>query len=285
MRETRSVALDMRILAGHGFQHVFVVDDNLTNSAEWARALAGAIITDGAGLTWNGYATLPDLDRETVRMLGAAGCVNLYLGIDATEPEQQKLWRKRFYHGLEGISALVEEGMASGVRLTCAFILDLHEEASRARDANLECAIALSRLGADIRLSVLTPYPSTALTTDPSTELDDIVYSESRTTLLMDLPRVVVENALALRAPRAFPWHMRPVRCTNWDQDILAVAVLHHVLTGAENKAGILARNPSGGELWSMARDVAQRIEGLFELHKTEIKPIADAVFRSLMYS
>lgn len=285
VRWVESVARDMRILAGRGFRHVFVVDDNLTNSAEWARSLAGAIITEGASLTWNGYATLPDLDRETVRLLGAAGCVNLYLGIDATEPEQQKAWRKRFYHGLERISALVEEGKASGVRLTCAFILDLHEEASRARDANLECAIALSRLGADIRLSVLTPYPSTTLTADAATELDDIEYSEARTTLLMDLPQVVVENALAVRAPRAFPWHMRPVRCASWDQDILAVAVLHHVLTGADNRAGILARNPSGRELWNMARDVARRIEGLSELHKTEIKPIADATFRSLMYS
>lgn len=285
VRETECVARDMRILEGRGVRHVFIVDDNLTNSPNWARDLAGAILAGGARLSWNGYATLPDLDRETLQLLGGAGCVSLYIGIDATEPDQQKAWRKRFYRGMERISGLVEAGRTTGVRLTCAFILDLHEEGARARDANLECAIALARLGADIRLSVLTPYPSTALTTMPTTELEEIEYSEARTALLMDLPQVVVENALAVRAPRAFPWHTRPVRCVNWDQEVLAVAVLHHALTGAENRDGILARNPSGGDLWRMALDVASRIDGIAELHKTEIKPIADATFRSLMYS
>lgn len=278
-RDPFDVARDMRHLADVGVEHVFIVDDNLLNSADWFMRFATTLASDGPRLSWNGYATLADLTMESIKAAGGAGCRDLFVGVDTTEPEQQRSWRKSSYKGFDKLEGALRCAHETGTNLTCAFILDLRERAHIALVQNLECAIRVSRAGGMVRLSVLTPYPSTELSAGSSCE--DNIYSETRTSVLMDLPRAVVENSLARRWPRAFPWHVRPKACSTWDVDIVAVAVAQHLLNKVQlsHEGGELE---CGEVLWSRCRDVAEEVMKRDTLHKTELRAAYDSSLEAM---
>lgn len=270
-RPTEAVSSDFKSLHSLGFEHVFLVDDNLTNSPAWLETLAAELCRNHTGLTWNGYATLPDLDPKVLPLLAESGCINLYLGIDTTNAHQQKEWRKRFFKNQEQASALVVAGTQAGVQLTCAFILDLRAQGDLARESNLECAMTLARKGADIRFSVLAHYPNSAIYDQQSMAT---CYSEARTAILMDLPLVIVQNPLAPLAPRAFPWHSQPCECQDWESQVLTVAVVQEILVHARTEIRILDCVQTGSELWQLGTNIAQDIQARESFHKTELKAI-----------
>lgn len=269
------VAESFDALAAMGFAHVFIVDDNLTNDSAWLRELCEEL-RKGRPLTWNGYATVLGLHGDLLAALGEAGCVNLYVGVDAVGPMLQKQWHKRFFRKVEEVYHLVIAGRRAGVTLTCAFILspdDRHEEEN---ELAVECAVEVVRLGGAARFSMLCPYPGTGMG-----EGGDLEYSEDRAGILMDVPAVVVENAYAREFPAAFPWHGRPRASRDWTARLLSLRAIQAVLL----KGGV--STVGAREVWRKAQEVgAMMAEGDERLQKTDlgrilrerVKGVEDAV-------
>ena len=206
-----------------GFAHVFLVDDNLTNDSSWLSDLS-VVFRKSPTLSWNGYATVRDLRPEMMERLVSAGCSNLYLGVDAVAPTLQKAWRKRFFTSLNEVIQLVATASTEGMSITAALILTPAGGDAPENTTAIDAALKLRQAGAEIRLSILTPYPGTAV------QAGSLSYSEARPAVLMDLPRVVVENPFARLYPASFPWHAAPSDGTGWEETVLAVSALQTAL-------------------------------------------------------
>jgi hypothetical protein len=254
-------------LAILGFRHVFLVDDNLLNSRQWSRSLMRGLAREGSPLSWNGYATLPDLSVDDLRLASDAGCVNLYVGVDAVDAAQQKSWKKAFFRDEAALRVLLDAGEVCGVGITCAFILDVAEERDEASDLSLALAARLQASGADVRLSVLCYYPRTELAQRVACQgAQEWEYDEDRASILMDLPRVVVENGLAQLLPRAFPWHTRPRGC-NWRERMFGVLAAQVLINDGYFKE-------ADGGVWPEVLRIGRIIESMEYAHKTEVKRI-----------
>jgi hypothetical protein len=259
-RSPSEVAMGFRSLASRGFTHAFVVDDNMTNDRVWLRHLTEVLSYDCA-LSWNGYATVRDLDPDVMEPLVDAGCKNLYLGVDAATPRLKRRWGKNFFRSGDEVVKLVSAASSAGLGLTAAFIL-LWESESRDNIEALELALRLRRAGAEIRLSILTPYPGTRV------DGGELVYTEVKPSILMDLPVVVVENPLARTYPEFFPWHAAPAACDEWQKMVLAVHAAQTAFLGAPEDG----LPDDGTELWRAAISAAQQVQKLQEVHKVELR-------------
>lgn len=252
-------------LQSYGFEHVFFIEDNLANSPAWLNGLARSIAECGkVRLTWNGYATLPDLQHLDFSLLAISGCRSLYVGVDATSPNKQKTYSKSFYRGPLQLTTAIEAAYKSGIVLTCAFILDFSDPT--AIDHSLEVARVARDAGAAIRLAVELEYPHTALASRPSTT-GPLVSDNSRPEILLDVPAPVIENCFAHENPELFPWHSRPSKVPNWRIQILAVAIAQISLN--ESPVGTI-RKP---ERWPSYLHLAANLPNV-EIHKTELKAL-----------
>jgi hypothetical protein len=249
-----------------GFAHVFLVQDNLFNHRKWLEQLARQLTARCEIPSWNGYGTLPDLTSSILPLLAEAGCNNLYIGIDAVDESQQKAFGKRFFRDRSATIALVEAAVRCGIVMTCAFIIDPDEIAERATIAALDLALDLRRTGADIRLSVLTPYPQTRLF-----GARELAYSEARPSVLMDLPLAVVQNPFAKDFIEAFPWHARPAQAAGWECFLLAVNAAQTLLNDCAPDPDA-SDGKSGEAFWLHCKSVARAVSGITEIHKTELK-------------
>lgn len=189
----------------------------------------------------------------------------MYLGVDAVEPDQQRLWRKRFLKDRSSLATLLAAASESKIVLTCSFILDPKPSATAATEASLEAALAFRRAGADIRFSVLTVYPGSDLASVKRTDLYS--YSTARTAILMDLPLTVVENELANAYPAEFPWHVRNLPEKEWLSFLLAVHAAQTLINDGDT-----ALPRTGRDLWVLFRRIGARVLALQAIHKTRLR-------------
>lgn len=259
----------MKALEELGFRHAFVVNDNLTNDFNWFAGLLDSLASNSV-MKWNGYATVRDLDLEIFSKLAAAGCGNIYVGVDAATPRLRRLWGKNFFRHDEQVIDLVSAASAAGVDITAALIL-LGGSDSSDDVAALDLALRLRRAGAQIRLSLLTAYPGTRISQG------EVAYSEAKASVLMDLPLVVVENPLAQQFPSSFPWHAAAVRQSDWERIVLAVHGVQTAFLASED-----ALPESGRDLWRTAMEAAKRVQLLPTLHKVELRGTLERQLRAL---
>jgi hypothetical protein len=211
-----------------------------------------------------------DLTPELITLAAAAGCTNLYLGIDAVAPIQQREWKKTFYKNSTRLDNLLQVASSTrSLQLTCAFILDLDPLADRSTELTLRAAVHAAALGADIRLSVMTPYEGTAV----AAKHLNLEYAADRAAILFDLPAIAVTNDLAIRIPALFPWHTSPAHIDSgpWRHRLLAVHAAQVLL---ENAHSLLTFLSSGYGLWRHCLSIASEELMCTRVHKTELKAL-----------
>lgn len=202
--QPEQVATDWAILADRGIQHVFMIQDNFTNYPKSAIAICNALAAASLPITWNGYATLPQLSLEVIKALGRSRCKQIYLGVDAVSAVQQVTFNKRFYRG----NALLEDCLRAlkdeGVEPTCAFMLDLFNYNENEAEVIFRVAASCTAAGASIRLNTFTRYPNSGLSLEC---FGAARYSEARIRIMLDCPLVVRQNPFVRAIPSAFPFH------------------------------------------------------------------------------
>jgi radical SAM superfamily enzyme YgiQ (UPF0313 family) len=197
------VVSDMFKLADLGAQHVFFVQDNLLNNPRNAIDLCERLSARGAPISWNAYATLPQLTPPLASKLAKAGCTGLYLGVDAVAETQRVSFNKRFYRGSDKLTGALKDLLDEGVIPTCAFIVDLFNLEPTDVELVFRVAADCAFVGAHIRINVLTPYPGTSLAHREGVRS----YSEGKARITLDCPEVVRQNSLARTHPELFPFH------------------------------------------------------------------------------
>ncbi|TDV43219.1 B12-binding domain-containing radical SAM protein [Actinophytocola oryzae] len=206
VRSPGGVAEDVTRLHAMGARHLFFVQDNLVNSVANTLELCTALIEADTGMTWNAYTTMQRLTPELLDPLAAAGCTEVFVGVDAVSTEAQAAFGKHFFKGWSSLRKRLTDCLDRGIVPTCAFMVDVPQDGDHANtDAVLTTALLTRNLGCGIRLNTLTVYNDTI--TEKQFAGHPRHYSELKPRLLLDTPPAVYRNEYAREHPELFPFH------------------------------------------------------------------------------
>ncbi|MGB7210694.1 MAG: radical SAM protein [Pyrinomonadaceae bacterium] len=211
-----------------GFRNVFFVEDNFLNDPARAADLCTELKNARLQLSWQAYATFPQLTSEIIPKMARAGCTAVFAGIDAVGKESRRIHKKAFVRDASVLQHRVRECVSNGIIPTCAFLLSPPScPGGSDVDETLFFALAARNAGAQIRLNTLTLYNQTRSTLTSSASL---AYDEFKVRLMLDVPEVVEENYYAFQNPELFPFHARYVSSTEWRDFVSLVHCLYTLL-------------------------------------------------------
>jgi radical SAM superfamily enzyme YgiQ (UPF0313 family) len=255
---------DMEKLQSMGAYHLFFVQDNFLNNASLAKEICRAIAAAKFKLTWNCYTTLPQMTEEMIRLLGQAGCVNAFTGIDAVNADCQKEFLKKFYKGWEPLERTLKCCAEHNVVPTCAFMVENPMRGIENLDKTLMTALFAKCNGAGLRLNTLTLYNGTA--TDLALQDKTLTYSELKPRLLLDCPDIVHVNEYAHDRPSLFPFHNTFLPEEVWHKFTVG---MHITFTLFNAFPMTLYRYVTEDQrsLWRMVETLADKFHDLPEIH------------------
>lgn len=219
----RNFSIDVSIEELHrltrlGAKHVFFVEDNFINDPAHAITFCHELEKARLNLTWNCYATLPQLSTEVITSMARAGCTSIFAGVDAVGEFSQKAYRKRFLRQDSELRRKIVECVESGIEPTCAFLLSPPSHPCGVdTEATLRAALMSCNSGAQVVLNTLTLYNQTKVQTNAALRMEA---DETKATLMLDIPEVVEKNEYAQTNPHLFPFHSRYVPGPEWSSFI-----------------------------------------------------------------
>lgn len=223
------VVEELRKLSRLGARHIFFVQDNLLNSPRWASNLCRQIVDAGLPLTWECYATYPQLNESIIDLLAEAGCKGVFTGIDAVSSESQERLNKPFLRNWEATSQKLSYCLERGLQPLCAFILEEPEQNQERNEAVINTALRCVDLGCEIHINTLSIYNGTSLSVSNSPAR---YYSSAKAELLMDVPEVVQTNEFAKHLPHLFPYHSTTSNVYSWEVFVAKVHTLSSLVAG-----------------------------------------------------
>jgi hypothetical protein len=205
---------ELQLLESLGAKHISFVEDNFLNDTSAAIQFCRELEAARLKLTWNCYATFPQMSTEVITWMARAGCTSVFAGIDAVGMMSQKAFRKGFLRSLTALELKLNECMEAGILPTCAFMLSPPSHPCGVdTEEVLKAALSARNCGALVRLNTLTLYNGTA---SQATASARIVADNLKPRLLLDVPDVVENNAYAHSFPELFPFHSRYVSKREW---------------------------------------------------------------------
>jgi radical SAM superfamily enzyme YgiQ (UPF0313 family) len=227
----RNFSIDSKIeelssLAARGASHAFFVEDNFLNDTAHAMAFCRELENLRLSLTWDCYATLPQLSTKLISAMANAGCSAIFTGVDAVGEVTQRAYRKGFFHGETVLAEKLHQCLESGITPTCAFLLSPPSHpCSQDSEQTLRAALTARNCGAQVRLNTLTLFNETKVETDHNFSIEA---DGSKASLMLDVPVIVERNEYAKTNPRLFPFHSRYVSSHEWS---LFVSQVHCLFT------------------------------------------------------
>lgn len=221
---------DLRRLVELGAKHLFFVQDNLLNSPKWATKLCEVLVAANLPLTWECYATYPQLQEPLINLLSQAKCIGLFTGIDAVSDASQVSMNKYFLKNWEATSRKLSYCLKKGIRPICAFILEGPDESSAQTESTIRTAMECLNIGCEVHINTLSIYNKTAF--DVTNSDRTISYSQIKPELLLDTPSLVQRNSFAQDNPTLFPYHSTHYEVENWERFVTKVYVLWSILIG-----------------------------------------------------
>lgn len=188
----------------HGAKHLFIVTDNFVNYPQETAELCRRIAEAKAGLTFNCYATLSQLDEEVVTALAEARCSSIYVGVDAVHSSARKEFAKGLFRSNHDLLRRIDLCLAHRIVPTLAFLLE-EPEKDRARfEDTVSTALTAAARGCRIAFNTLTLYPGTALAQNSSWQFRPC---DLKARMCFDAPGIVQNNPYAALRPELFPFH------------------------------------------------------------------------------
>lgn len=247
-----------------GARHLFFVQDNFLNNVAAAKALCRALAEARTGVTWNCYATLPQLTPDVLDLLADAGCTEVFVGVDAVSPGAQRSFAKHFFKGWAPLEARLRACLDRGIGVTCAFMIDSPEEGHADTDAALTTAVLTSALGCFFRLNTLTLYNGTA--SFLAMQDRPKAYTEVKPRLLLDTAPVVQDNPYAREWPEIFPFHYTFMPVPLYHRFSTAMLIAFHLFLAFPRTLAQYALT-DGGSLWQLLDGLAARVGDLGLVH------------------
>jgi radical SAM superfamily enzyme YgiQ (UPF0313 family) len=148
-----------------------MVHDLFTCRRSWVEEVCGRFIAAGSPVRFSISARADTLTPALLSQLAAAGCRDIYIGIESGSPRMQLVIRKRL--DLESVRQVVAFTQQSGIRATASFMMGFPEEEREDLEPTLEL-FCLYKIQERAQLHLLALYPGIELVSDfRSLQLDE----------------------------------------------------------------------------------------------------------------
>jgi radical SAM superfamily enzyme YgiQ (UPF0313 family) len=282
-RSIDRVIEDLARLEALGTRDIFFVADNFVNHRTQARELSAAIQDASLDLSWGCYATLAQLDEDTVAAMAGAGCRSVFVGVDAASDHNKKTFRKTYFKGWDALHSTLRRCLAHAVRPTCSFMVST-DDTEQGIETTLRTAALSQHAGAEVYVNALAVYGGTTLAERQEAPL--LRYSESRPRLMLDTPEINWRNDFARTRPSLFPFHQAPPTSRLLGDLFTFCHTARHFLRWAPRTCVQHALDDDKS-LVRAFRSVANGIDGALSsggtLADTELLAVAASMFQDLL--
>lgn len=145
--------------ARYGFSDFKLDHDMFTVNRRKVREFCEAV--EGRGYRWRASARVDCVDEDLLSAMAAAGCVNLYFGIETGSRRMQQICEKRLK--LELVHPILDAAERLGIETTASFIAGYPEELPADQEATLDLLGRCFRRACLPQLHMLAPEPGTPM--------------------------------------------------------------------------------------------------------------------------
>ncbi|MGO9567912.1 MAG: B12-binding domain-containing radical SAM protein [Desulfomonilaceae bacterium] len=139
--------------------------DLLTLNRKWVLELCDALIQEKLVKPWSCFSRIDTVDDEILSRMAAAGCDQIFYGVETGSPRMQRVLNKRLK--LERALEVVRKTCELGIRATCGFIVGFPQERSEDLAQTLRLMLELHFAGdreeISLYLRLLVPFPGSPL--------------------------------------------------------------------------------------------------------------------------
>ncbi len=168
--------------------------DLFTARRSHLEAFCQKLIEQGSPYFWRCSSRVDVLDSEIIPMMRRAGCIDIYLGVEAGSPRMQKILRKNLK--LDDVYQRVTELCRAGINTTASFIYGFSEETEDDLRQTLQMMENLYLLGCkNVQLHRFFPLPRTE---EAAKVEDQLYFDENDVDLSIYNRRVIDDEGLQL---------------------------------------------------------------------------------------
>ena len=162
VRPAENVLEELRTLSALGVKELFLQDQCFGVPRRPFEELCEGIVAEGLQFGWWTFTRVDVIDREMARMMKAAGCHTVILGVESASEEILKNHRKGY--GTELVREAFAMCQEEGLRTAATFILGLPEETADSLQRTIDFACSLPADYASFNVAV--PRAGTRLRED-----------------------------------------------------------------------------------------------------------------------
>lgn len=157
----RVVAEIEHLIARYGAREITFWDDTITLNQKWLHALCDVMIAKRLDVTWSCFAVIGTMTPELLARMKAAGCWNVFYGIETPDDEIKKTIRVQKNGSAARVKEVVRHTQAAGIEVRAAFMIGLPGETPERALRTLDLALDLEPDYAQWNYTV--PYPRTQI--------------------------------------------------------------------------------------------------------------------------
>ena len=150
----------MELRRRYGVNSFSMVHDLFTCRKKWVSEVCEEFIAHGSPVKWSMSARADTLTPELIGQLSAAGCTDIYFGVETGSPRMQQIIKK--WLKLESVRQIIGAAQEHGIRATTSFILGFPEEQLDDLEHTLEM-FCIYKFQERAQLHLLALYPGIKL--------------------------------------------------------------------------------------------------------------------------
>lgn len=157
----RVVAEIEHLVEQFGAKEITFWDDTMTLNKKWMYDLCDLMVEKKLDVVWSCFAAINTINVELLARMKAAGCWNIFYGIEAADDSVQKHIRIQKFGSVDHVKQVIRQTQAAGIEVRAAFMVGLPGETPKAAMATLTMAKEIEPDYAQWNYTV--PYPGTQL--------------------------------------------------------------------------------------------------------------------------
>ena len=160
-KPARVVAEIEHVIEQYGAREITFWDDTITLNKKWVHELCDLIIEKRLDISWSCFAVIKTITPELLAKMKAAGCWNIFYGIETPDEGLKKQIRSQKFDSNDHVREVIRQTRAAGLEVRAAFLIGLPGETPDLAMKTLRMAIELEPDYAQWNYTV--PYPRTEL--------------------------------------------------------------------------------------------------------------------------
>jgi len=160
-KPARVVAEIEHLIERYGAREITFWDDTITLNKKWVNELCDLLIEKQLGISWSCFAVINTITPALLAKMKAAGCWNIFYGIETPDLGIQKHIRSQKFSSNDHVKQVIRQTKAAGLEVRAAFMIGLPRETPDAAMSTLGMAIDLEP--DYVQWNYTVPYPGTKL--------------------------------------------------------------------------------------------------------------------------